>query len=43
MRFQIQKYEKYLESKKDLKMPQGPLNKEFLSNLSFLNLFKLIL
>ena len=29
MRFQIQKYEKYLESKKDLKMPQGPLNKEF--------------
>ena len=28
MRFQVQKYEKYLKSKNDLKRPLGPFNKE---------------
>ena len=28
MRFQAQKYEKYLKSKNDLKMPLGPFNKK---------------
>ena len=28
MRFQVQKYEKYLKSKNDLKMSLGPFNKD---------------
>ena len=28
MRFQALKYEEYLKSKNDIKMPQGPFNKE---------------
>ena len=37
MRFQVQKYEKYLKSKNDIKRSLGPFNKELWAILVFLN------